>query len=536
MGRPMVPLKAGPWRGMRYSRWSGQADATLAYYAYNGYVDAAGPGAAYRGRPGRYRLSSTQMGSGGPGQLVYQFTKNTGTQYTVLIAGGKFYTFNWATSTPTEVLSAADFAAASITLSATARCFAVTFNNTLVVSDGVNVPWTWDGTTNGGLTKLTNCPVLFGQPTVRVGKLFGIKDTDRVSLVWSEENAANTGYEAGGYSNIWALIQQGSDPLFAIRATNDGLYYWRQRSIGVIRGEFGADFQTSNTFDAVSNLIGTRSPRGLLYWNNTFYFPDEYGRPWAMQPGGAAEPLWQQVALAFPADTDDDATLQALGADIDVSANGLLAMETIPVSAFNGLLFCNSPSNQAGDDSHGGLYFDVGNRAQGAWFWGAPSLVGVGASGEVLNSVTNLPEIVQIEENGYAFAIGKRDVWYDEQADGTDAPISFTLIGPRQGASDGVELQFIQADVVVDASSEATLTLNTEVLTSRSPINTSAQSAAVTSSLTRQEKRVAFGTNRSGRWGHLYVSMTNTNSAPFPVTLHSYTLTAVPLSVSPRVS
>ena len=29
--------------------------------------------------------------------MVYQFTKLAGTEYTVAIVGGKFYTFNWGT-------------------------------------------------------------------------------------------------------------------------------------------------------------------------------------------------------------------------------------------------------------------------------------------------------------------------------------------------------------------------------------------------------------------------------------------------------
>lgn len=531
--RPRMHLKAGPFRGMRYSRWDGHADPSLAFLAYNAYVDVAGDGSAYRSRPGRLRVSSSAIGGGGNGQLVYQFTKNDGTQYTVAICGGKFYTLAWNSETWTEVLTASDFSGASITLSSTARCSAVTFNNTLVVSDGVNVPWTWDGTTNGGLTKLTNAPVAYGQPTVYAAKLFFIKNTDRASIVWSEESAANTGYEAGGYSNVWALIQTGSEPLQAIRGTNDGLYFWRQRSIGVVRGAFNADFQTSNTFDGVSTRIGTRSPRGVLYYNNTFYFPDEYGRPWAMQPGGNPEPLWEQVALAFPQDTTDDNAIQAVGWNVAVSATDLTAMETVPVSSIGCVLFTSSPSTSSGDDTHGGILFRLDGRAQGLWEWNNTT-AGVGASGEVLNSDTALPEVLQVEDDGRTYAFGRRDIWYDEESDGDDASTASKWVGPKLGANDRVDLQFIQADVVTDArTGGAGTSVQVDVLTSRNPTIGSVQAATATTSLTNAEIRVPFGVNAAGRWGMLYVIVSTTDN--LPATLHGYTLTAIPMADYPTV-
>ena len=98
--------------------------------------------------------------------------------------GGKFYTYNWGTDVFTEVVTAANFTTASITLSSTAKCYAVTMADKMVVTDGVNTPWMWDGTTGAsGLTKLTNCPVLYGRPTVYYAKLFGIKNTERSTMV-----------------------------------------------------------------------------------------------------------------------------------------------------------------------------------------------------------------------------------------------------------------------------------------------------------------------------------------------------------------
>lgn len=529
MKRRPITLTCDGFTGMHYVRWDRQASApSKVVLAYNAMLDVAGPGSAYRTRPGRYRISSSAIGGGGNGQLVYQFTKNDGTQYTVCICGGKFYTLNWGTGAWTEVLTSSDFSGASITLSSTARCYAVTFNNTLVVSDGTNTPWTWDGTTNGGLVKLTNAPVAYGQPTVYAGKLFFIKDTDRASIVWSEENAANTGYEASGYANVWALIQTGSEGIQAIRGTNEGLYFWRTSSIGVIRGAFNAEFATANTFDAVSSRIGTRSPRGVLYYNDTFYFPDQFGRPMALRPGGAAVNLWEQVALLYPQDADDDAALQVLGYDVAVSVNDLAAMQTTPLTGYGMVLYGHSPSNQSGDDLHGGAVYTADGVAVAVWFY-AQSTAGVGAQAECLNSQTNLPEVVYCDDDGYTFALGKRGVWDDEQTDGTNVAIAVTLMGPRQFATNHVDLQFDRLDVVVDARNGHTTRVQAEVLTSRSPTTTSLQSQNVTTSLTVQQKHAAFGINRQGRWGHVYLLVDPNGTTNCAMTVHGWTLHAMPV-------
>lgn len=503
-------LSCGGWTGMRYSAWTSQSDATKAIFALNGYVDPAGPGSPYRSRPGRYRVSSTALAS--PGQLVHQFAKNDGTQYTVAISGGKFYTLNWGTSTWTETLSAANLSAASITLSSTARCYGLTFNNTMVISDGVNTPWTWDGTSGGGLTKLTNAPVFYGQPTVRAGKLFGIKNSDRATIVWSNENDATTGYESGGYSNFWALIQQGSEGLEAIRGTNDSLVYWRAGSIGTIYGDFGAEFQTTNTFDSVSNLIGTRSPRGVLYYNDTFYFPDQRGRPWMLRQGGTPEPLWQQVSPFFPLDTGDAEFLGTPIGYASTSAVDLAAMETIPLHSTSGVLFCNSTNLNSGDDTHGALYYDTSGTAQGFWLWLATT-AGVGASGSVLNSTTSAMEVLQVEEDGYTYALGKSGQWIDQQSSGATQGVPLIVITPYLGVTSGVEMRFERANVVLGSSSDGDVDVSLRSSTSTAPSGATPLTATATSTFNQQERRVCFGLNRSGRWYAANIQIEHANTS-----------------------
>lgn len=528
MAKPKTPiaLTVGPWKGMRFTRWSGITDPNHLYLALNCYPETSGTATAYRSRPGRYRLSSTQLGGGGAGQLVYQFTKNTGASYAVCIAGGKFYTFDWTLGTWTETLTAAHLSGAAVTLSSTARCYAVTFNDTMVVSDGINTPWTWDGTPGGGIMKLTNAPVFYGQPTVYVGKLFGIKDSDRVSVVWSEENAANTGYEAGGYANVWALIQQGSDPLQAIRATNEGLYYWRQRSIGVIRGSFGSEFSTTNTFDAVSNLVGTRSPRGVLYYNNAFYFPDEFGRPHILYPGGSVTPIWEQCAQSYPADSSDARALGLPIYPVSTTADDLLAMETVPLRKLGCILFCHSTTTTPGDDTHAAYCFGVDGTAYGVWLWLA-SAIGVGASAEVVNSVTNLPEVVQVEEDGYTYSMGNDGKWFDENGSGTDFEVNMEVMTPFMGTTNGLELHFDRADIVVGVQSASDVTVRVRPQTSRTPYGASPLDAVASTTFLVAEKRVGVGLNRKGRWILLNIQFSREASSDnWQMGLHGCTVMA----------
>lgn len=249
----------------------------------NVYAQDTEVGPLLVGRPGL-----TKLGTGGTanlgasstrtGQLVIQFTKRSGTTYTVVICGGKFYTYNWSTSVFTEVLTSSDFSGAFITLSSSARCYGVVFADHLVVSDGTNTPFAWDGTTNGGLTKLTNAPVCYGQPVVYYAKLFMIKNTARSTLVWSEEGVLNTGYEAGGYNNAWDLVQTSTDGIEAIAATDAALYVARANSITAISGPVSTDFKTTGTREAVSDRIGTKSPAAFQVINGRVWFLDQFGR------------------------------------------------------------------------------------------------------------------------------------------------------------------------------------------------------------------------------------------------------------------
>jgi hypothetical protein len=293
-----VPHVAGPFLGMRYKANPEVRDPAFAFMAQDMIPFDPVRGGPYIRRPSDH-LTTVKTGSSTTLQHLGVFRKRSGF-VGVAVVDGEIYTVSG--STWTRQVTTANLTTASITLSATARVFAKTFNNTYVINDGVNRPFTWDGTSGaGGLVSLTSAPSkCYGKPAVYYGKLFFIKDVassnaDRSKVVWSEEYAANTGYESGGYANVWQLEQSGAGALYAIVGTNSGLYYFRKDAIGVINGAVTPAFTTSGVHDDVSALVGTTCP-DVLWYDKYLYFFDDLGRPHRLPEGGVVEELWTELA------------------------------------------------------------------------------------------------------------------------------------------------------------------------------------------------------------------------------------------------
>lgn len=201
-----------------------------------------------------------------------------------VIQGGVLYSFAPATSTWSTLQ---DLTVAPYSLNVGVGLWdTAAFAGGVVVSDGTNKPVYWDGsTTSPVLTVMTNCPVLYGRPAVYYGKLFGIKNTERDTIVWSEENDPFTGYEAGGYNNAWTLDQTGTLSLQGLIGTNEGLHYFRQSAIGTIRGPVTTAFQASGVVDDVSVTTGTDAFRTITYADGWVFFLDSYRRAWRFRAG-----------------------------------------------------------------------------------------------------------------------------------------------------------------------------------------------------------------------------------------------------------
>ncbi len=256
----------GPFKGMRTAVEERASDPALVDYAYN--MLPTGPDGAYTVRP---PVGATAGLPVTDRRGYHSFTDASDVVHIVTIAGSELWTLENNTSWAKRI-SGATLAAASIGISGSDAIGFCTFAGKLVVSDGTNTPWAWDGTQEGGLTLLSACPVLYGPPTEYGGKLFGIKAADRRTIVWSEENDPTTGYEDAGFNNAWTIAQQADEPLVRLLGRNDALYYWRLHSTGAISGAVSADFRTTHTHDAVSVSEGTIDPRSIVDTGNALWW------------------------------------------------------------------------------------------------------------------------------------------------------------------------------------------------------------------------------------------------------------------------
>jgi hypothetical protein len=291
----LLPLDDGPWVGMVDSVAPTSKKEGRYLLGQNIYPLDPAIGDGVVGRPG-VRVMGAIGGSVGHRRVQghYQFTRKDGVEFTIRVVGGKFQTLDWATETWTEIVTTAELTAAAITIDPdVAQVAFLTFTNKVLINDQVNTPWMWDGTAHGGLTKLTNAPAFFGQPTVYSGRLMGIKVSDPVTFVWSEADTPNTGYEAGGFNNSWSLTQTDSNRLYRLLGTNDELKVFRARSATAVTGTVTSNFASSATRDSLSETEGTTSPFAVVLRDVDAMFIDADMHPQYLRPGAqGATPLW----------------------------------------------------------------------------------------------------------------------------------------------------------------------------------------------------------------------------------------------------
>lgn len=158
---------------------------------------------------------------------------------------------------------------------------------TYIDIDGAGGAWsTW------GKPTLYQDSVIFIAQTVPGGSAI----QPRVGIVWCEPNQPTVGYTQTGYADFWNMIQTGTDPLYAVWGTNDGLYCFREATIEVASGTPSISFSTTATRSAISAGVGSLSPWSICQFADTLFFHDNRARPWMLRHGGRLEPIWQQMA------------------------------------------------------------------------------------------------------------------------------------------------------------------------------------------------------------------------------------------------
>jgi hypothetical protein len=470
---------------------TGERKALLLQNCYPLDPELGGPAV---GRPGFRITEDNQLGAAGVRQTkrVYQYTQHDGTEYTIGFCGAKMYTYSWGNRAWTEVT----LSGSGVALHNTAKVFCTTFNDKLIVNpnDGATKPFQWDGTT---FTSLTNTSVMYGQPVVYYAKLFGIKWAERSTIIWSEENDPTTGYEAGGYNNAWTLGQTDQEPLHALYATNEALYYFRARSIGEISGAVSAAFSTDGVRDGVSESVGTLSPAAVVSHNRNIFFLSADGRPHMIRPGLGVTPLWQdcrQTLATIPRAQLSKAVAVNDGATRTIRFGLAESGQTNPTFE---LVFRYSARSPDEDPVFAGIW-------RGYTF----------QSLDIAKDASLVPVVVHGSTDGYFYDHGNPDgsLWDYELKAGTTA-IDHVVVGTTLGHDIQTDKIFDRLDLLFQAKSDMTgLTLQVstpnEQATESTAFNVTGGFAVwdlslwnnSTWSIEGLEAHSALGLNSYGRW------------------------------------
>lgn len=455
----------------------------------NVYVPPGRPGRRVVGRPG---LLPTTGLSSGTVQIITQLRKLDGTRYTICICGGVFYTLNWTSKVWTEAVDATAFSGASITLSTTARFYAYSFNDKIIFWDGTNTAWMWDGTTDGGLTKLTAAGVPNATPVTGpyYVKPFFAKSTEKNAIIWGEEGDATIGYEAGGYLNVWSPM--GGGPIRAIAATNTALIVAEENRMIRITGAVSTDFQTAATRSDLSETVGTNSP--MLVTDSGVVLLSSQGEPYVIRDGMAD--MWRDCQVATS--TMDLGTLaSAVLLEWPVIDAVLIGVPMSPNTSISQWLLYRISEDQP--------------RYIGRWDMGINDTAGV-----VLNDALVPTMLVAGDGDGSVYIVSQPNgnVWDDQFVGGTEA-IPHQVTWQPLGADADTERKYDRATVILDgASTASTVSFSYQTTRGTSMVQTADLTVAGGSDLlgisftlgtstlasSTPERRVVFGLNGDGRW------------------------------------
>lgn len=534
---------AGPFRGMR---WAHAFDPDPAYCEVikNGYPLDPINGGPVTERPAIRRGPSTAFGTGSDNIQLFVTTWLGGNDKNVVIADGEIHLWDSVSTKSTEV-TAANFTTAGITFSATAkRVWAVTLNDRLIVSDGVNTPFQWDGTAGaGGLVSLTNCPVLYGQPVIYYAKLFGIKNTERDTIVWSEENDPTTGYEAGGFNNSWELSQTGFEPLVGLKATNEALYFARTSSIGSVRGAVTSTFVSDGTLDGISTELGIVSKDSWLLYGNQIWFVDQFYRPQFFFTGSIEIiPIWKDLAVIFSPDSPTTSLGMGVGSVDDISDIRIGGTDDPMLSSIPGtdlVVFCygDTVETAADEASHFFVYDRRTLQLQGWWRFPHP-VQRVGTF-----PFTNWEFVVgtlsgfgmHMDVTAYPGATPTTD--HDDT--GTVIDITMEIIGPLQFNAHDFDFHFDRVDLLHEPFSSLDIGIG-YYTPSKVRDSTSMTTQRVRTAVGQKaggftiEEHTGLGLSGDGRWFKLYLTtVDNPGFNAGRMQLLGWTVTAFPMQRHP---
>lgn len=295
--RALPPLQEGkgtrnPFLGMFANKAAGPP-VGAALLVENYYLNDG----VYVARPGLTQLGTQLVASKVQGIVNYE--ELDGTLHTLAFANADMYEYDWGLDTWTQT----DLAAQGVTMDASSPLDFANSRGRLIVTDGVNTPWMWDGTT---FTVLVNAPIAAGV-TVYYDKVFFFdKPTAQNEFEWSDEGNPQQGYAA--VEQAWEFAQTDAGAIKSLGALNNSLVVLKEDSAANVRGAVEETFQTDAVREGLSETEGTIARRSVVVVDGDVFFLSQNGPRMALRG---------QRLLRINHDPDKNDRLNDVWADVD---------------------------------------------------------------------------------------------------------------------------------------------------------------------------------------------------------------------------
>jgi hypothetical protein len=217
------------------------------------------PEGALESRYGKVKVNTAALPAGI--RAMWRWSKSNGTKYLTVVAGKYVYSVTWDGSTPV-----ASFGTAVKTLtSATSAIRGVVWKDHLILSDGVDNPFRFDGTT---CTDLAGSPPKFNIFCVHAAKLCAVDIANPSQIRFS----GLEDYDTWNALDVYNVRSNDADAITALDSQQNGLLICKRNSSWGLFGFDRYDFQMSTgPISPVGALNQDSVQNGLFMGRDNFY-------------------------------------------------------------------------------------------------------------------------------------------------------------------------------------------------------------------------------------------------------------------------
>lgn len=265
----LPPIKEPRWQGMHHDS-TAKLQPGVVEFAQNFYVLDG----VWKGRLGvdqmGDQLDSAQI------QGIYNFEELDGTVHIVAFCNGDMYEYDEGT----DSWSKTDLSGEGITMDASQTLDFANSRGRMIVTDGVNQPWMWDG--DSTFTVLSNAPIANGVVIYYDKVFFYDISGDETSFEWSDEADPVNGYDPTG--NSWEFVQTDAGRVRGMAALNEALIVGKEDSLSYVRGSVNEQFQTDAVREGLSETEGSIGKDSVTILDGDVYLLTQKG-PMALFKG-----------------------------------------------------------------------------------------------------------------------------------------------------------------------------------------------------------------------------------------------------------